>query len=343
MYEGKNYMTIKDIANAVGVTPTTVSNVINGNYHKVSQKTINKVQRAIKKSGYIPNKNARALANNSSKIIGVIFPKITEGFMQDPFHAQILTGIEKIVSDKKYDLMIKSISNYEEIYELMRNWSVDGFIILSLIGYQIPQMEKFKNVPAVFIDTYYEELKYVNIGSEDYQGEYKATDYLLEMGHESIGFISYPITYPSVISMRLDGFKDAVKDKGLSFDYSKNVLQIRGFDPIGEEYENKILDFVKNKTGICISADILAIEIMELLRSKGYNIPEDISIVGFDDMHISRLVNPKLTTINQDIIAKGRIAAEKLINMIEKNSKEKSDIRIPTNLIIRDSVKKIKN
>ncbi len=341
MNEGVKYMTIKDIANAVGVTPTTVSNVINGNYHKVSQKTIDKVQKVIKESGYVPNKNARALANNSSKIIGVIFPKTTEGFMQDPFHSQILTGIEKIVGAKKYDLMIKSIDNYEEIYELMRNWSVDGFIILSLIGYQLPQLEKFKNVPAVFIDTYYEELKYINIGSEDYQGEFKAANYLLEMGHESIGFISYHIDYPSVISMRLNGFKDALESKGLPFDCSENVLEIVGFDPIGKDCENKILDFVKDKTGICISADILAIEIMELLRSKGYRIPEDISIIGFDNVYLSRLVNPKLTTINQDIIAKGKIAAENLINMIEKNNKEKPNIKIPTNLIIRDSVKKI--
>ncbi|GKX29262.1 LacI family transcriptional regulator [Vallitalea longa] len=334
-------MTIRDIANAVGVTPTTVSNVINGNYKKVSQKTIDKVQKVIKETGYIPNKNARALVKNSSKIIGVIFPKTIEGFMQNPFHSQILTGIEKVISAKEYYLMIKSIDTYEDMYQLMQNWSVDGFVILSLIGYQLPKLEKFKDVPVVFIDTYYEELKYINIGSEDYEGEYNAADYLLEMGHESIGFISYHIDYPSVISMRLNGFKDALKNKGIPFNHSNDVLEIEEINFDDAECSNRILDFVKNKTGICVSADILAIEIMEVLKDNGYSIPDDISIIGFDNVYLSKLVNPKLTTINQDIIEKGNIAAEKLINMIEKKNNKEPNIKIPTNLVIRDSVKKI--
>ncbi|GKX29256.1 LacI family transcriptional regulator [Vallitalea longa] len=334
-------MTIRDIAKVVGVTPTTVSNVINGNYNKVSQKTIDKVNKVIEESGYIPNKNARALANNSSKIIGVIFPKTKEGFMQNPFHAQILTGIEKVISAKEYYLMIKSIEKYEDIYQLMQNWSVDGFIILSLIGYQLPKLEKFKNVPVVFIDTYYEELKYINIGSDDYGGEYKAANHLLKMGHESIGFISYHIDYPSVISMRLNGFKDALENKGIPFDYSKDVLEIEEFDAHDEECVNRILDFAKNKTGICISADILAIEIVEVLKDNGYIIPDDMSIIGFDNVYLSRYANPKLTTINQDIIAKGNIAAENLINMIEKNYSKEPNIKIQTDLVIRDSVKKL--
>lgn len=332
-------MTIRDIAKAVGVTHTTVSNVINGKTNKVSQETIDKVNNAINEFGYIPNKNARALANNSSKIIGIIFPETSGNFMKDPFHSQILTGIESVISSNNYYLMVKSIKKYEDIYQLMANWSVDGFIILSLVGHQLPKLEKFKEVPVVFIDTYYNELKHINVGSNDYQGEFDAASHLLDNGHTSIGFISYAIDYPSVLSMRLKGFEDALKEKNISFNSSKNVLEIDNFNLFDTEIKNKILDFVKNKTGICFSADILAIEIMEFLKSNGYSIPNDISIVGFDNLYISKLVTPKLTTINQDIVKKGNIAAENLINMIEQHKKEQIDIKLSTNLVIRGSVK----
>ena len=334
-------MTIRDIANTVGVTPTTVSNVINGNYKKVSQKTIDKVKKVIEETGYVPNKNARALVNNSSKIIGVIFPETREGLMQNPFHSQILTGIEKIISAKGYYLMVKAIETYEDMYKLMQNWSVDGFVILSTIKYQIPNLEKFKNVPVVFIDTYYENLKYINVGSKDYEGEYAAASHLIEMGHKSIGFISYPIEYPSVISMRLEGFRDALIDKDLPFNHFEDVLEVEAFEFEEHEQKNRILDFVKDKTGICVSADIIAIEIMEILKDNGYTIPDDISVIGFDNIYLSRLANPKLTTINQDIILKGILAAEKLINMVEKNNAEQPNVIIPTNLIKRDSVKRL--
>jgi len=332
-------MTIRDIAKAVGVTHTTVSNVINGKTNKVSQETIDKVNKAIKEFGYIPNKNARALANNSSKIIGIIFPEASGNFMQDPFHSQILTGIESVISSNNYYLMVKSIKKYEDIYQLMTNWSVDGFIILSLVGHQLPKLEKFKDVPVVFIDTYYDELKHINVGSNDYQGEFNAASHLLDNGHKSLGFISYPIDYPSVLSMRLKGFKDALNQKNISFNSSENILEIGKFNPNDTRITNKILNFVKNKTGICFSADILAIEVMEFLKNNGYSIPNDISIVGFDNLYLSTLVTPKLTTINQDIVKKGNIAAESLINMIEQHKEEQLNIKISTNLVIRESVR----
>lgn len=340
-------LTIHDIAEAVGVSQTTVSNVINGNHKRVSQKTIDKVNKVIEETGYIPNKNARALANNRSKIIGVIFPESKNGFMQDPFHSSIVNGVEKILSENNYYMMMKSIKNYEEIYTLMKNWSVEGFIILSLIGNMIPDLSKLGSVPVVFVDTSIKDKTIDNIGTDDYQGEYDAASYLLQEGHKSIGYITYTLMTPGVLYKRFNGFKDALTASGIEFNSQDHLLEI---PYIGEKnttpQHNKIIHdlqaFVKDKTALCFSADILAIEAMEILKSLGYSIPEDLSIMGFDDIYLSRFVTPKLTTMRQDIVKKGTLAAERLIEKIERPTDGVSQIEIHTELVIRDSVKKVK-
>ena len=338
-------MTIKDIARLAGVTPTTVSNVINGNSGRVSRSTIDKVQTVIREQGYIPNKNARALANKSTRIIGVIFPKVLEGLLQDPFHSQLLSGIESEISNSGYYLMVHSISSYEDLYKLLGNWSVEGIVILSLLDNEQPNSEMMKDVPAVFIDAYDESLSYPNIGSEDFEGAAMAAQHLVEMGHRKIGFIGFETVITSrtsVISRRMDGFSSVLESEGLSFSAEKDIFLCDRLHYASQEVKQKLLDFARNHTAVFVTADILAVEIMSILQKEGIRVPEDISIIGYDNIYLSELITPPLTTIAQDIILKGSTAAKHLIKQIEEKKHEHLDYKLPNELIIRESVRNLK-
>jgi len=335
-------MTIKDIARLAGVTPTTVSNVINNHTGRVSRETVEKVMKVIGQTGYIPNKNARALANKSTRIIGVIFPKVLEGLLQDPFHSQLLCGIEAEISNRDYYLMVHSISSYEDLYKLLGNWNVEGVIILSLLDNAQPHSDMMKDVPAVFIDAYDECLSYPNIGSEDFEGAAMAAHHLADMGHRRVGFIGYEkviTSRSSVISRRIEGFASALRERNIPFSEGNDIFLCDRLHYAPEETKDRLELFARAHTAAFVSADILAVEIISLLQKRGFSLPRDLSLVGFDNLYLSELITPALTTVAQDITEKGAVAARQLIREIEEKSHEYRDFRLPNTLIVRDSVR----
>ncbi|MDC7241485.1 MAG: LacI family DNA-binding transcriptional regulator [Spirochaetales bacterium] len=334
-------MTIKDIARLAGVTPTTVSNVINGNSGRVSRKTIDKVEAVIQEQGYIPNRNARALANKSTRIIGVIFPKVLEGLLQDPFHSQLLSGIQSEISNSNYYLMVHSIESYEDLYKLLANWNVEGIVILSLLDNEQPNSEMMKDVPAVFIDAYNEDLSYPNIGSEDFEGAAMAARHLLDMGHRKIGFIGFETvitSHSSVISRRIEGFRSVMENENIPFSTECDIFHCDRLHHAPDGVKQKLIDFSRSHSAVFVSADILAVEIMSILQKEGFRIPEDISIIGYDNIYLSELITPPLTTIGQNITLKGSLAAKHLIKQIEEKKHEHLDYKLPNTLVKRESV-----
>lgn len=333
-------ITIKDIAREANVTPTTVSNVINGNHSKVSEKTIHKVKAIIKKYNYTPNMNARSLVSNTSRIIGVIIPQPGEDkikFLRNPFNAEILSGIEQMIKENNYYLMVRSVKGYSEITELLKNWAVDGIIILGLSQDESLKLLSSSDIPVVFIDSYINNDSVMNVGLQDELGGFLATSYLIEKGHRNIGFVTYEFKEYSVIDERLKGYEKALKEHSIPFE-EQNILKVALPITPSEETQKQLFDISQRVTALFFTADLLAVEAMHFLQECGIKVPENLSIVGFDDLYISSLVTPKLTTINQDIFKKGALAAELLINSIENKPISEHKVLLSVSLVERQSV-----
>lgn len=323
--------TIKDIAREANVTPTTVSNVINGNHARVSQKTIDKVQAIISKYHYIPNLTARSLVSSASRIIGVVMPDYLNTPRHpsaDPFQGELLSSIEHAVQQNGYYLMIRSVRSAADIQALLQHWNVDGVLILGL-G---PRQATVARVPTVFIDSHAEDPSALNVGLEDRQGGYLATSHLLRNGHRHIGFVSYGIGDSGVVAERFRGYRQALQEYGR---------------PCREQYLfdtdfQRLLPKLKEITAFFCTADLLAVELMAFLRQQQIRIPDDISLVGFDDLYLARIVTPALTTIRQDLVQKGMTAVQLLVDAIQDKAIAQRQIVLPVTLVERDSVKALR-
>ncbi|MBL4937038.1 LacI family DNA-binding transcriptional regulator [Clostridium sp. YIM B02515] len=335
-------VTLKDIAKEANVSVTTVSNVIHGNYKRVAPETVEKIKMIIERDNYVPNMTARSLVNKLSKIIGVInhvVPEKTGNFISDPFHSVVIEGIEKKLREKGYYMMIRTVYSEEDLFSLLRNWNIDGLIIIGLFQDDFFEKLTKANIPFVLIDSYIDNKKVLNIGLDDCRGGYLATKYLIDKGHRNIVFASPIIKKNGVVEERLIGYKMALKEAGIPFE-DKNVYQQEITITEGIELGHK-LSRRTDITAVFATADILAAGIISGLMEEGKSVPDDISIVGFDDLYISSLTAPRLTTIHQDPQEKGKVAVETLVSVIEGSSIENNNIVLPVSIVERNSVKQI--
>lgn len=335
-------MKIKDIALKAGVSTATVSNVINGNYNKVSQETIAKVQKIIEESNYKPNATARSLASKESKIIGVVIPNLSEEeyFALSPYNAQMLALLENYVRRQGYYLMIRCVGKCKEIIPIFSTWNVDGVILLGAYRSEVPEIESHLQVPTVYIDTYAEDLNIANVGIDDYKGGFLAARYLMGKGHRKIAFVGPNINSPGVIQERFRGFCDACRERQIEItpDYIFEAMTIYEH---GVDAGKRIAFSDKEITAVVTMSDILAFGVMEGLRLCGMNVPGDISIIGFDNLPACRYSNPQLTTVSQNLEQKAFLAGECLFQMIR--SKEKSALykKVDVEIVERQSVKEV--
>ncbi len=331
-------ITLKDIATEAGVSTMTVSNVINGNHQKVSAKNIELINDLIKKHNYVPNLSARSLSSKSTKIIGVIIPigENNYNFFKDPYLSELIGVIEYSVRTKGYYAMIRAVSTVTEISELTKNWSMDGAIFL-LPNYDaiLKKIITKNHIPMVFLDSYSECKDALSVGINDYKGGYLATKYLINMGHTKISFAG-PIT-ESVVNQRFAGYKDALKDSHIAFNPSILFPYSPVYD-LGVQAGKEITERKGEITAVFSSADIMALGIMEGARINGYVIPNDLSIIGFDNIEASIISSPKLTTISQNITKKAEHAIDVLIEKINTGHVKNSHTILDVEIIERQSV-----
>ncbi len=338
-------VTIKDVARAVGVSTTTVSNVIHGNVGRVSPDMVAKIQASIQRLGYVPNMSARALVNNASRIIGVInhlVPLKSGGFFQDPFHGALLAGIEQTLREREYYLMVRTIDNVPELLSLLNNWNLDGLILTGIFPTDFYESLMAQKTPILLIDSYIQNDQVLQVRLEDQQGGYLGTKHLLESGHRNILFCGPPILEEGVLARRFNGYCQALEEYHVKVDM-KNVYQ----QEIGIEQGTALgRDLARRQdyTAIFATADILAAGLISGLQEAGRRVPEDISIVGFDDLNIARLTSPQLTTVHQDVVEKGVIAARMLVDALQGRDRETPhSVVLPVRLVSRQSVRRIES
>jgi LacI family transcriptional regulator len=335
-------ITIKEIAKQLNMSTTTVSNVIHGKTSEVSDDTKKKVQEFLDKVDYVPNISARNLAQNESKIIGLALKARAdkyENLIMDPFVSELIGGVEETIRNAGYFMMLYISSDTTEIMRHVSTWNVDGLILFGMIGDDgIRVSEKYKK-PIVCIDTYsIEGLKhFTNVGLDDEQGTYDITNYLIKQGHKKIAFLSDNMT--GVDLARLNGYQKALEDAGLKYK-PDNFLKIRPRTEDIEESLEEICKRSKDFTAIVCVSDLYAVTLMAALEDRGISVPDDISIVGFDDNMLGKYHRPALTTVHQDIKLKGVTAADTLLKQLS-GQKTPNQIQLPTKLIIRDTVKKV--
>ena len=334
-------MNLKTIAQRAGVSTATVSNVINGNNHKVSEETRRRVNEIIKETNYKPNALARSLAKKESRIIGLVIPYLgaDEDFFTNPYNAHIIAAIERCVRNEDYYLMMRCVHDPREIIPLLSSWNVDGAFFLGIFPDEVKEIKKLIDSPVVFIDTYAPGEGIVNVGIEDYRGGYLSAKYLIGKGHRKIALVTPEISDEGVIRERYDGFFDACKESGVKFTtkdifnsdtYYKNAMQVGQDIAFGGG----------GYTAVACMSDLVAFGVVEGLKQCGMKVPNDVSVIGFDNLNHCELVTPKLTSIAQDIGLKAQRAGDQLFKMIG-GADFVFDERLPIRVVERQSVRNL--
>ena len=341
-------ITIKEIAAQLGLSTTTVSNVIHGKTGEVSPETIEHVRSFLEEVEYVPNISARNLAQNRSKIIGVVlkaWERKYENIFRDPFVAEMIGGIEKAIREQGYFMMLYISDDIAEILQYFSTWDADGLMLFCMLDDDALRVRKKYRKPIVCIDTYIDKQTeaafgdfFLNVGLDDQKGACEAVRYLTQQGHKRIGFLSD--NRVGVDLARFRGYRKALEEADIEYSdrnffmlyYEKNVMDAN-FAQLAE----KARDF----TAVFCCSDLYAVMLTEACAARGIKVPEDLSVVGFDDNIYSRLCRPPLTTMHQDAEYKGHLAAMKLIDMIRGNAPGEKEITLTSELVVRESVRQL--
>lgn len=342
-------ITIKEIAKQLDMSATTVSNVIRGKTKEVSPETIARVQKFLDEVDYVPNISARNLAQNKSKIIGVVIKTTEDRFdhiMADAFVSEMLGGIEQAVREAGFYTMLYISDDIAEILTYVATWNADGLLLFWMQDDDALRIYKRYRKPIVCVDTYIKketidqfENSFVNIGLEDENGVYEAVKYLIDCGHERIGFLSDELT--GVDLERFRGYRRALAEAGIEYS-DRYLFSLRSTkEDIGRSMQ-KLAEKAESVTAVFCCSDTFAVMFINACFARGLRVPEDVSVMGIDDSTSGRLSRPALTTVHQEIAGKGELATKTLLDMIAGNSPAESDIRMATRLVLRDSVAVLK-
>lgn len=258
----------------------------------------------------------------------------------DPFFGELLGAIEAEIRAKGYFMMLYISNDISEIIRNVLTWNGDGLILVGMLHDDFIRIRSRYKKPTVLIDSYAprEIMDYLNIGLDDEQGAYEITRYLLKMGHRKIAFLADNME--GVDYIRFQGHQRALLEYGMEM-REENLLI---FHPGMVERESSLQELycrAKDYTAFMCCSDYYAVILMNYFMDRGIRIPEDISMTGFDNNLMSRIVRPALTTVAQDVTKKGKLAVDYMLKMIQGEELPGSDVKLPVELVIRDSVRAV--
>lgn len=324
--------TIRDVAKQAGVGVGTVSRVLNDS-PSVSEITRRKVLVAIEELNFAPNPFARRLSLGKTMTIGVIVP-----FFTRPAFVERLRGIEYALVNSEYDLVLYNVETVERrdayFREMPRRERVDGLLIMALSP-QDEDVERFiaSGVTTVLVDAYHERLHSVTI--DDVNGGYAATRHLIELGHGRIGYISDTMDNPFVFTAsrrRYEGYRRALADAGISHRPEYHQQGAHGRRQ-AQQMAEQLLALPIPPTAIFAASDTQAIGVMQAAESMGLRVPQDLSIIGYDDIEIAEYLS--LTTIRQPLFMTGIESVELLLSVIAQMPAKPTHLQLSTELIVR--------
>lgn len=330
----KKGMTIKQIAEAAGVSIGTVSRIINHQNFGYSQETYKRVQEIIGETGYMPNRVARSMITKRSFTIGYLVDDIS-----NPFFPEIAKGINSVASEKGFNLLLceggGNAKTAEQHLKTLYKSGVDGIITGSYILSEenIDYLLKIQ-LPFVILDANMTDSGFYNISVDNYSGARTIMDYLISKGHRKIACITGPMEMESS-RKRLNGYKAVMAENGLDWD---GMIVEGDFTQKGGILAAKEMEG-RDYTAVFAFNDMMAIGVCNYLHENGFRVPEDVSVVGFDDISMAAYMFPPLTTMHQPLFEMGQGAMEMLLSAMEdKTSGEYKERRFDLTLVERKSV-----
>jgi DNA-binding LacI/PurR family transcriptional regulator len=334
---------MKDVAKEAGVSLGTVSNVLN-NLPSVSEENRQRVFEAIDKLKYRPNSTARALKTKTSRSLGLIIPNIT-----NPFYPELARGAEDAARKYGYSIFLcnndRDIEKEREYVNILSEKNVDGLILVKpqITSQEINELKERCNIVLVDVDdVFVQGCDSINV--DDYMGSINALEYLYKLGHRKIAFISGMLESKSSTS-RMSAYMEFLKKHEIKLE---EELIIKGkYDWIsGYDCTIDILKRGHVPTAIFAANDLMAIGAMKAVREMKLSVPKDISVIGFDDIEMSSLCTPQLTTVRQPKYEIGVKSVEMIFERFKsRNSNEiykDNTVMMETELVIRESVSKLK-
>lgn len=333
----KNNVTIKDVAKLAGVSISTVSRVINDS-KPVTDEVKQRVLDVIKETGYIPNPLARSLVTKKSKLIGVIVPEVSDSFVNE-----ILNGIEAVSKMYDYDiLLVNTYSDKEQELEsikLLKTKQVEGIVMLSwILDEDHVNAMKESRIPAVYISKTARNYDIYTVSTSNEDATYDMTEYLIKNGHEDIAFIMTSKEETILERERRTGYERALKDNNIKIDEKLIKYGLTdyegGYNSMKELLDDKIIP-----SAVFVTGDEAAVGAINAIFDAGYNVPEDISVAGFNDTKLAKIYRPKLTTVYQPLFDMGAVAIRAIIKLINGEVVEEKQIELPYQIMERESVK----
>ena len=331
-------VTLKDIAKRTKLDISTISRSLN-NSPRVKTSTKEYVQKTARKMGYKKNEIARSLATRKTNTIGVIFSDVAS-----PFFSELIKGIEQEANKNLYSIFLcdadwdlKKEANY---LEMLASRKVDGLLVHTSYNLKEDFNKTYKDIdiPFVLLADFFDGLDYYSVGIDNYKGAYEVTSYLLSLGHRDILHVTDEIytkrkNYKLLID-RLDGYKKALKDSGIKFRKELVVAGPSDFPGIRKNV-SRVLSENNKITSVFASSDWFAIAAIKAVQDIGKKVPLDYSVAGFDNIIISSVFNPSLTTYDQPKYLIGTKAVQMLLELLEGRIPEKKNYLIESKGLIK--------
>lgn len=328
-------VTIYDIAKKANCSAMTVSKVINNN-GKISETTRQRIRQIMIDMNYVPNSNARSLVLQQTKLLSLLIADIT-----NPFYTTLTKGAEDAAKQLGYQLLFsnsdESIIKEKEYIETVLSARVAG-VMIAPVG--DPSLEHLKlleqyGIPFVLIDREVPGVNADTVMGDSKEGASKLTEHLIELGHRRIAMINGHLE-ASTARYRQEGYKETLLLNGIQWD--EQLMMEMEFNPKNaDEHIEKLLDLQQPPTAIFAANNLIALAAIRSLRRKGYRVPEDMSIVCFDDLEADYVLDPFLTVASQPAYEFGAIGIQTLIDRIQGNQEQTRHVILPSKLILRGS------
>ena len=332
-------VSIKDIAKEAGVTPGTVSRALRDS-PRVSPETKKRIQHLADEMGYAPDAQARSLVTGRTQTIGVVVTTMT-----DPFIGSIVQAIESAAYDQGYAVILASSNDIPEreiaSAKMLQSRRVDGVIVTSSrVGILYQESLDQLRVPVVLINSLAQQggRQTFTVSVDNTHGGYLATKHLIQKGHRRIGYVAAPADRSDSVK-RMAGHRDALTEVGIDSD-SSLVVQGTGGAGGGQRALLELLSLDDAPSAVFCYNDMTAIGLIDAARKAGLSLPQDLAIVGFDDIAFAQLANPPLTTIAQPVAQLGKEAMEMVLELLRSedlNGASVSDVVVKGRLVVRES------
>jgi len=332
-------VTIKEIAEKANVSIATVSRALN-EHSKVKTATRQTILSIAKNLNYKPNAFARSLVKSETNIIGLVLPDL-----DGEFFTEIIRGVDEVANSGGYHTIVASSHGQRSIVESIINFMGESFvsgmiILIPVLSEQIKDLISQSSIPIIIINAKNEIDNFDSVGIDNYQGSYLMMEYLIKnLGYKKIAHIKGPLHNNDSLQ-RFKGYSDALKNNNIDF---KEEWIVNGNFNVssGEQACRRLLSLIEKPEVIFAANDMMALGCYRVVKSFGLKIPDDIGIVGFDDIFIAEFLSPQLTTVHVPISDIGKTAAGVLLDkMKNQNGKESRHIKISTGLVIKESCRK---